>query len=81
MDGAKQATDTSDFERGCRKVFRGSRNPFVSAGGSPENKNLADSSSKAGLETQPPKGLGFLSNDKQFDGCMRFTNPSTGRFS
>ena len=63
MDGAKQSTDTPDFERGCRKVSCGSRNSFVSADGSHGNKNLADSNSKAGLETQPPKGLGFLSND------------------
>ncbi len=65
MDGTKQATDTPDLERGRRKVFRGSRNPFERPGGSRENKNLANSNSKAGLETQPPEGLGFLSNDNQ----------------
>jgi hypothetical protein len=65
MDGAKQATDTSDLERGCRKVFCGSRNTFVSSCGSRKNKNLADSNSEAGKETQPPEGLGFLSNDNQ----------------
>ena len=65
MDGAKQATDTSDLERECRKVFCGSRNLFVSSGGSRKNKNLADSNSEAGKETQPPEGLGFLSNDNQ----------------
>ncbi len=48
MDGAKQATDTSDLERGGRKVFRGSRNPFERPGGSRENKNLANSNSEAG---------------------------------
>ena len=65
MDGTKQATDTSDLERGRRKVFRGSRNSFERTGGSRENKNLANSNSEAGLETQPPEGLGFLSNDNQ----------------
>jgi hypothetical protein len=68
MDGAKQATDTSDSERRCRKVFCGSRNQFVSSGESRKNKNLADSNSEAGKETQPPEGPGFLSNDKGFDG-------------
>ena len=48
MDGAKHATETPDLERGCRKVFRGSRNLFVSSGGSRENKNLVDSNSEAG---------------------------------
>ena len=48
MDGAKQVTETQDLERGGRKVFRGSRNLSVRAGGSRENKNLADSNSKAG---------------------------------
>ena len=48
MDGAKYVTETPDLERGCRKVFCGSRNTFVSSCGSRENKNLADSNSKAG---------------------------------
>jgi len=48
MDGAKQVTDTPDLERGGRKVFCGSRNLFVSSGGSRKNKNLVDSNSKAG---------------------------------
>jgi len=65
MDGTKQATETSDIERCGRKVFCGSRNSFISANGSRKNKNLADSNSKAGLETQPPEGPGFLSNDNQ----------------
>jgi hypothetical protein len=71
MDGAKHATDTPDLERGCRKVFCGSRNAFVSSYGSRKNKNLADSNSEAGKETQPPEGLGFLSNDKRPDGLYR----------
>jgi hypothetical protein len=48
MDGAKQITETPDLERGRRKVFYGSRNSSVRAGGSRKNKNLADSNSEAG---------------------------------
>lgn len=47
MDGAKQATETLDFERKCREVFCRGRSMALRLCGPCRNKNLAESSNEA----------------------------------
>ena len=67
MDGSKQNTDTADYAttRRCREASRRGRSMGVSSCGPDGNENPAGSSSKRGLDSHAPKGLGFPGNVEQ----------------
>lgn len=65
MDGAKPVTDTLEVERLGRKAKAMHRSTGVSSCGALSYENSTLSSIKVGLESRPPKGLGFLNNVRQ----------------
>ena len=62
MEDTKPITDTLDFERSGRKASLMGRSRVVKSYGPLRNENPDRSSSIAGLESRPSKGLGFASN-------------------